>query len=684
MGPRCRTVLKVIFGLPIALGLLFGSIAGADLAAALADTASAKALAAISVNFAAANPGALPPGGTNQAAATANGTAVVPPGRSIEETKEPTPPATSGSTTEPQPEPTTPPIVTPTGAPEPPSTVPPATTAPEPTPVPETDAPTATAEPIPPSENQPARPASPPAIVDSEVPWSTIAIAAGVILAGVALVVVLSRPSRRKPPAEPDSAELSDFGLDGSEPRHQSGHEAAPTTVVFPTVPLLDRSDRNRAGQYQGTAVDSTMAIDPNLAADPNLAIGPPVVADGRGSSPQQADHLALLVAVGEAMVNSGYPVMSIRRSLEEIAESNGMGHTEVLVFPTAMLVSVGEGSSVMTSAVTAGDSEFKLYQIDALDDVVSATRDRSLSIPRAREAVAAISTAPAPFSPLLRLVAYGLLSVGLAILLGASLLGIGVAAALGVAVGGLLLLGARLPQSYQVLVLMAATFGVSVVVFVLVRNSLDPGVLSSLVAPLVILLPGGLLTTSVIELATGQFMSGAARLAAGGMRLVLLATGIVAAAALVGVPAIRLESSAEPLGQLAPWLAVGLFGVGIAVYQCARPAAIGWIVLVLYVAYGAQVIGAVFFGGVLSAFIGALVMTPVAMLVARHRKGPAMIVSFLPAFWLLVPGALGLVGVTSILDGDSSGLTTLVTTTGTMVAIALGALLALGVTRKL
>jgi uncharacterized membrane protein YjjB (DUF3815 family) len=104
----------------------------------------------------------------------------------------------------------------------------------------------------------------------------------------------------------------------------------------------------------------------------------------------------------------------------------------------------------------------------------------------------------------------------------------------------------------------------------------------------------------------------------------------------------------------------------------------------VLYVAYGAQVLGDIFFGGVLSAFVGALAMTPVAALVARQRTGPAAFVSFLPAFWLLVPGSLGLVGVATILDGDSAGLNTLLTTASTMVAIALGTLAGSAVSSRL
>lgn len=158
-------------------------------------------------------------------------------------------------------------------------------------------------------------------------------------------------------------------------------------------------------------------------------------------------------------------------------------------------------------------------------------------------------------------------------------------------------------------------------------------------------------------------------------MRLILLAAGLVAGALLVGVPRIELTQAHTPLGPAAPWIAVAVFGIAIMVHQGGRPRSIPWVVMVLYVAYGAQVLGSIFFGGVLSAFIGALVMTPVAIVVSRHRSGPASMVSFLPTFWLLVPGALGLVGITNILTGDGPGATTLVTTVATMVAIALGIL---------
>ncbi|HMS38017.1 MAG TPA: threonine/serine exporter family protein, partial [Arachnia sp.] len=63
------------------------------------------------------------------------------------------------------------------------------------------------------------------------------------------------------------------------------------------------------------------------------------------------------------------------------------------------------------------------------------------------------------------------------------------------------------------------------------------------------------------------------------------------------------------------------------------------------------------------------------AYVVSRQSSGPAAFATFPPAFWLPVPGSLGLVGVTGIPGGDADGVSTLVTTTATMVAIMLGIL---------
>ncbi len=68
--------------------------------------------------------------------------------------------------------------------------------------------------------------------------------------------------------------------------------------------------------------------------------------------------------------------------------------------------------------------------------------------------------------------------------------------------------------------------------------------------------------------------------------------------------------------------------------------------------------------------------MTPVALAIARLPGGPPSQVMFLPAFWLLVPGALGLIGVTEIFGNPATvSIADLVTPVGSIVSIALGVL---------
>ena len=411
----------------------------------------------------------------------------------------------------------------------------------------------------------------------------------------------------------------------------------------------------------------------------PAPAIGAATVTTETVSGPVVLDSMA---ALGTAMIDSGYPVGLVREALEDLASANGMPTVQAIVFPTSILVSSSESDVAQTRAASAGDSSFLLHQVDMVDRIVGVARTRPGAAAWVRRQTDRVAGLPAPFSRPQRIGAYGLLSAALSVLLESSWLGVVLAGVLGLAVGTVLLLTERLASSSLALVVVAVSLGVALIVL-LVARVVDPDVLPAMVAPLVILLPGGLLTIGVIELATGQIMSGAARVAAGAMRLLLLATGIVAASALVGIPAFDAGKD-SPLGPVAPWIAVALFGLGITVYQCARPRAIGWIVVVLYVAYGAQVLGDVLFDGVLSALVGAAAMTPVAVIIARQRTGPPALVSFLPAFWLLVPGALGLIGVASVLEGDLGGASTIITTVATMMAIALGVLLGLAMTGSL
>ena len=390
---------------------------------------------------------------------------------------------------------------------------------------------------------------------------------------------------------------------------------------------------------------------------------------------PDAAATLAAAEAVGSAMIEAGYSVETVQDVLGDIARVNGLPESEVLVFPNALLVSARGRGQHRTGAVTAGDGQLLFSQIDEVQRTVDAARTGVLDPPSTLERLDRVREMRAPLrsdgaNRRLRIPELGARRAARRFLDGSI-----ARRRAGAGHGRALLWSERLPRRYGALITVTIAFFVASVVFLLLRAGWGSGILAALLAPLVVLLPGALLTTAVLELATGQMISGAGRAAAGAMQLVLLSAGIMTAGALVGVADLDFSKHPDLLGAIAPWVAVAVFGVAISVHRCAPRRAIPWILFVLYIAYAAQVLGDVVFGGVLSAFIGALCVTPVTALVARQRSGPAALVSFTPAFWLLVPGALGLVGVADVLGGDAAAADSLVATVSTMVAIALGVL---------
>lgn len=481
-------------------------------------------------------------------------------------------------------------------------------------------------------DEAPAPTVSTPAVRASTIPLSSIILAAGVLLLGA---IALRRVLVRRPAGTP--------------------LQAAPAAPAGPAAPHVPETPL-ATGEVPGL--------------------------------PQQVDRRALdlLLECGRALIDSGDAVSHVEEVLRRIAEVNGAAHVGIIVLPTALIVSIPGGERVETEVAPAGSQRLRLDQVEEVVRVVTAAEEGRLGPMEGIAAIDAARRMPPPSSDRIRIWGYVLFSVGLAMILRGGLLEMLVAAGIGLAIGAVKLRTERWRASYQGFVPLVAAFLAAVMVFTLGRLLTDLAVFPPLVAPLIAFLPGAVLTTAVFELSTGHVISGSSRLAAGVLRLVLLALGIVAGAELVGVPAAQVsELQGGAAGVIEPWVGVAVFGIGVVVHNGVRRASLPWILLVLFFAYAGQVLGGLFFGTTLSAFFGALVMTPVAMIAAKQPSGPPALVTFLPGFWLLVPGALGLAGITSILDEDRvEGIASLTSMGTSMIGIALGVLLGIAVGSEL
>ncbi|MEU4014039.1 threonine/serine exporter family protein [Microbacterium sp. NPDC028030] len=380
------------------------------------------------------------------------------------------------------------------------------------------------------------------------------------------------------------------------------------------------------------------------------------------------------LLGLAQGMNASAESVDRIRDTLSEVAVANGGDDTDFVVLPTIILVETGESDESRVAIRSATNASFRFDQIAALYELINQAKTGSVPPLDGIRRLNEIGAMRPRLGWVTRTFGHAILTTGLALLLAPTWQGVIVAFVLGFGIGLLKLV--RSP-TLQLILPIAAAFVCATAVFLLAESIEIGDPIRLLIAPLVTFLPGGVLTTATVELAAGQMISGAARLVYGFVQLALLAFGILAAGAVVGVESRSYE--ALDASAFLPWwvapLGILVFALGNYLHFSAPASTFGWVLLALVVAYVGQWAGTEFIDPTIGGFVGAVAVTPVVFWIAGLRHGAPSQLTFLPAFWLLVPGAAGLVGLTEAVATDS-GLADFASALISVMSIALGVLI--------
>lgn len=387
-------------------------------------------------------------------------------------------------------------------------------------------------------------------------------------------------------------------------------------------------------------------------------------------------DLLEFLRRCGVALCLAGEAASRIPDEMEAIADAYGIADCEFLVVPTGVFVRIvthdGDDEHLIVDFMNADGPPLRLDQVDALYKLIESVRRKPIPPDDAIDKLEAIVESKPRFAWPLRIIGYTVLTVGLGLLLVKDQNALLALAGLGFVVGILRLIADRVQVLSLALPVAAAMLVAGLAYRYGPQLGAEPSTL--LIPPLVSFLPGAALTLGAQEMATRSMISGASRIVSGVYMLLLLAFGIVAGRAIAGTDPQAVDHTTLP--QWVPIVGVLLFGIGMFFNSSAPKWSLPWLLLMLYCAWGAQQLGGMVAGGssgLFGAFTGGLVVVPIATLVQRLHGPPAQVAS-LPAFWLLVPGALGLAGVSNLVEGQT-GTDTLATAFLSVIAVALGIL---------
>jgi uncharacterized membrane protein YjjP (DUF1212 family) len=366
----------------------------------------------------------------------------------------------------------------------------------------------------------------------------------------------------------------------------------------------------------------------------------------------EESELLLCLQKIGKGLIACGAAVGVVENTLTEIALRYGK-NCEIMAFPNLIMIELNMEHRAHVEFTVQRLTSVNLDFVSELTELIDQVKQKHVSLSKANAEIDRIFAKKPRFGAAMVVLGYMLSCIGLTLLYRVDLRAILVTGAAGLLVGIIVMLFSRQPRFDLLLPVFSAVI-VSIFIFTLTEKSIIFGPANLLITPLIIFLPGALLTTGVIELASKHLISGSARMIYGATVILLLFVGIAIGMNLTKIPNTLMYSyEATVFPWWAPFVGTMLFGIGTFIRLSGANRDLFWMLLVLYIAMLGQSFGEQYFNSYVGAFLGALLMTLSSELIARSPRRTPALVSQMLAFWFLVPGARGLLSVTNILTNN-------------------------------
>lgn len=348
---------------------------------------------------------------------------------------------------------------------------------------------------------------------------------------------------------------------------------------------------------------------------------------------------------------------------------------------PTGLILSFSDptkaiGSSDITRVIRLGPGDNDLHKLAAADRIAESVANGLMSIAQGHTALRQLDQPMRRRDKVFTAISFGLTSAAVAGLWRLPWLDIGTAGVIGVLIGGLTLFSDRsvaTREASEALSALLAGF-----VAVLVAAFIGPLNLNSvIIASLVVLLPGLMLTNAVNELSSQHWVSGTARFA-GALTIVLkLTVGAVIAVTVAGLfgiePAVR---AWRPQPDWMEWTSLLVAAIAFAMVFKASLRDWPWVVLAVFAGYTISTYAGRAWGAMAGIFLAAMVLTAAGNLFGRLLKRPGAILR-LPGIIILVPGSTSLRGVMDLVQRQDvvAGQSAFVTVLSVVMALVAGLL---------
>jgi len=321
------------------------------------------------------------------------------------------------------------------------------------------------------------------------------------------------------------------------------------------------------------------------------------------------------------------------------------------------VMASFGSDAHERTVLLRVSEGIIDLQARSTMHEIVEGVKAGEKTAAQALAEINLVAAAPQRFAWWVRVLASGVGAASFAIFLGGGWRAFFAALPVGLAVGLLVVLAVRYERLRSVVELLGG-FVAAVVTLAVGHLFQHFSLPTAALAGVILLLPGLGITIGVAELAARHLTSGTSRLAGAAVTLVNLGVGSYLGFALVDRVGLVPSTGRVTPGQTTALLVAAVVAISLALLVITNSRTRDWpiVLAAVVVALVGSRFGAWLVGASLGVAIASIVLGLCANGYARVSRRPATLL-LIPGLAVLVPGALGLRGVTEFLRDAAGGI---------------------------
>ena len=383
-------------------------------------------------------------------------------------------------------------------------------------------------------------------------------------------------------------------------------------------------------------------------------------------------ETLNFILQSAKLLHENGLPTHRLEERMNEVCKALHID-SQFFSTPGSIFASIKIDDVVHSHMIKVTDNELNLEKIDLIEYTIKNVISETIAPIEGITELNKIKTLKNRYSAKISIIFMGISTAAAACVFGGELPAILSALIIGLGIGSLGLLLRYIPQLDKVYALLAAVWAVLVSG---IFNSYfkDFQLDIATICGLILLIPGFTFTVSVTEMVNNHLIAGLSRFATAFITFVMLAIGIGVGESII--LKLHLTNGTNNWGTLPfwkEWIALIFVPLGFVVLFKAKPKDFWWILISCWISYFSFKIGNQFTSNTTAVFLASLMLGIVSNLFSlKTTRNPS--VMLVPGMILLVPGSLGFLSISKLVESDVvAGIQIAINMLTTSMALVLG-----------